>query len=77
MLSANFVWLIVQACLVSAPLAWFLMNRWLEKFAYRIDISVWGFVLTAIGAIAVTLATISYQAIKAATANPVRSLRSE
>jgi ABC-type antimicrobial peptide transport system permease subunit len=77
MLSSDFVRLILLACLLSAPLAYFLMNRWLEKFSYRIEISLWVFVLTAMGAIGVTLATISYQAIKAATTNPVKSLRSE
>ena len=77
MLSKDFVWLVLIACVLATPLAYLLMNKWLEKFLYRIDISIWVFVTTAIGAIGVTLFTISYQAIKAALMNPVKSLRSE
>jgi ABC-type antimicrobial peptide transport system permease subunit len=77
MLSADFVWLVLIACIVAAPLAGFLMNRWLDKFAYRIDVSLWVFVSTGAGAIAITLITISYQAIRTAMSNPVNSLRSE
>jgi putative ABC transport system permease protein len=77
MLSKDFVWLVVIACIVSIPLATYLMNSWLQKFMYRTDMSVWVFVVTGVGAISITLITISFQAIKAALANPVKSLRSE
>jgi putative ABC transport system permease protein len=77
MLSKDFVWLVLIACIIAAPLASYLMNSWLSKFSYRIDISAWVFVMTGIGAVSITLLTISYQAVKAAMMNPVKSLRSE
>ena len=77
MLSADFIWLVLVACFLAAPLAYYLMNQWLERFSYRTNISAWLFVFTAAAAIGVTLITISYQAIRAAIANPVKSLRSE
>jgi putative ABC transport system permease protein len=77
LLSADFVWLVLIACLVSAPLANLLMGRWLERFSYRIDVSVWVFIVTAVGALTVTLITISYQSIKTAMMNPVSNLRTE
>jgi putative ABC transport system permease protein len=76
-LSQDFIWLVLIACALATPLAYLLMNKWLENFPYRIDISIWMFVATAAGAIGVTLLTISYQSIRAAMANPVKSLRSE
>jgi putative ABC transport system permease protein len=77
MLSKDFVWLVLIACVLATPLAYVLMNKWLAKFPYRIDISLWVFAATSIGAIGITLLTISYQAVKAALMNPVKSLRSE
>jgi putative ABC transport system permease protein len=77
MLSKDFVWLVLIACIVATPLAYYLMNEWLQKFVYRTDISIWVFVATGVGAISITLITISYQAIKAALMNPVNSLKSE
>jgi putative ABC transport system permease protein len=77
MLSSDFIWLVLIACVVSAPLSYYLMSNWLEKFAYHTEISMWVFVATGIGAIAITLITVSYQAIKAAMANPVNSLKAE
>jgi putative ABC transport system permease protein len=77
LLSADFVWLVLIACLVSAPLANLLMGRWLDRFSYRIDVSVWVFIVTAVGALLVTLITISYQSIKTAMMNPVSNLRTE
>ena len=53
------------------------MHKWLENFAYRIDLSIWPFILSGLTALAISLLTISYQSIKAATANPVDSLRYE
>jgi len=59
------------------PMAWYLMNDWLQKYEYRSDISWWIFVVAALGALIITLLTVSFQAIKAALMNPVNSLRSE
>ncbi|WP_336514262.1 FtsX-like permease family protein [Pollutibacter soli] len=77
LLSVDFVWLVLIACLISAPVAYLLMNQWLQKFEYRTGISWWLFVETAVCATAITLITISYQAIKTARLNPVKTLRSE
>lgn len=77
MLSKDFVKLVFIACLIAFPLAWWAMNKWLQSFAYRIDISWWIFLAAAFIAILIALITVSFQAIKAAIANPVESLRSE
>jgi putative ABC transport system permease protein len=77
LLSRDFLKLIVIAIVLSAPLAWYLMDQWLASFAYRITISGWMFVLAALIAIGIALFTISFQSIKAALANPVDSLRNE
>jgi putative ABC transport system permease protein len=77
LLSADFLKLVIIGSLIAFPLAWWAMHQWLEDFAYRINISVWVFVSAAFGAIGIALATVSFQAIKAARANPVHSLRSE
>lgn len=77
MLSTDFIWLVLIACVIAAPLAYVLMSQWLTNFTYRIDIPVWVFVVTIAGAIGITIATVSFQAIKAALANPVRCLRNE
>jgi putative ABC transport system permease protein len=78
MLSKDFVLLIVMACMVASPLAYyFFLENWLMKFEYRTEISMWLFILTGLGAVIVTLLTVSFQAIKAALMNPVKSLRSE
>ena len=75
--SADFVKLIVIALLIASPLAWWLMNKWLLDYAYRITISWWVFALAGVTAIIIALLTISFQAVKAAMANPVKALRSE
>lgn len=75
--SREFVILISIAFLIATPLAWYFMNRWLQDYAYRIDISWPVFLVAGIAAMIIALATISFQAIKAAVANPVKSLRSE
>jgi len=62
---------------VAAPVSWYFMHRWLEGFAYRTSISWWMFALAGILAIIIAILTISFQAIKAAMANPVKSLRTE
>lgn len=76
-LSKDFVVLVVISCLVAVPVGYYFMNNWLQKYEYRTEISGWLFILTCVGALGVTLATVSYQAIRAAMMNPVKSLRSE
>ena len=76
-LSSDFLKLVGVAILISLPVGWFAMNKWLEDFSYRIEIGWWVFVLAAFLAVAIALITVSYQSIKAAIANPVRSLRDE
>ena len=77
LLSRDFVKLIIISLCIASPLAWWMMNRWLQDFAYRVTISWWIFVISAILAILIALLTISFQTIKAAIANPVKSLRTE
>lgn len=77
MLSKDFAKLVLIATLIALPVAWWGMNKWLKDFAYRIHISWWVFVLAAVAALMVALITVSFQAIKAAIANPVKSLRAE
>ncbi len=77
LLSKEFSKWVIVANVVAWPLAYFAMNKWLADFAYRTEIGVWPFVLSAILALAVALATVSYQSWKAATANPIESLRFE
>ncbi|HEU5289219.1 MAG TPA: ABC transporter permease [Cyclobacteriaceae bacterium] len=77
LLSRDFMKLIVIAIVLSTPIAWYMMDRWLQSFAYRITINGWIFVLAALMAIGIALFTISFQSIKAALANPVDSLRNE
>ena len=77
LISADFVKLIVVALLIASPVAWLLMDKWLENYGYRIQISIWIFAIAGLLAIGLALLTISFQAIKAALANPVKSLRSE
>ena len=77
MFSKEFIILIAIAFAIAAPIAWYYMHQWLQAYVYRINIS-WGvFAAGGLAAIIIALATISYQAIKAAKANPVKSLRSE
>lgn len=77
MLSTEFIKLVVLAFVIGAPLAWLLMNKWLEDFAYRISLSWWIFALTVLIALCIALITLSFRAIRAALANPVNSLRTE
>ncbi|HYC27764.1 MAG TPA: ABC transporter permease [Chitinophagaceae bacterium] len=76
-LSMDFLKLIVIALVVASPVAWYFMNAWLQNFAYRIHISWWLFVLAGFIALVIAFITISFQAIKAAVANPVKNLRTE
>lgn len=77
MMSKDFVRLVLISCVVASPLAWYLMSSWLHKFFYRTGMPWWVFLMTAAGAMALTLATVSYQSIRAALLNPVKSLKSE
>ena len=77
LLSKNFLVLIVISSLIAIPIAWWAMNNWLEDFPYRVNISWWVFGIAIIAALAIALLTVSFQAIKAALANPVKSLRTE
>ena len=77
LLSKDFIKLVIIAFVLAAPVAWYAMNNWLNDFAYRIKISTWIFITTGLLAVIIALATISFQTIKAAIANPVKSLRTE
>lgn len=76
-LSKEFILLICIANAIAWPLAYYFMNKWLQNFAYRMDLSVWTFILSGLAAFCIALLTVSYQSIKAARANPVDSLRYE
>lgn len=77
LLSQDFLVLVVIAIVIASPLAYYFMGTWIQKFTYRTDISWWVFLFAGLGAIIITLITISFQAIKVATANPIKSLRTE
>jgi putative ABC transport system permease protein len=77
LLSKDFIRLVIVAFIIASPIAWFIMHNWLQDFAYRINISWWIFFAAGFLAVVIALATISFQAIKAAVANPVKSLRTE
>jgi putative ABC transport system permease protein len=77
LLTKDFLKLIVLAIVIASPIAWWLMNHWLLGFVYRIEITWWVFVIAGVVSVLIALLTISFQAIKAATANPVKSLRTE
>jgi putative ABC transport system permease protein len=77
MLSLDFIVLIIISLFIASPVAWYFMNQWLQGFAYRIHISGWVFIFAGATAIWIALVTVSFQSIKAAIANPVKSLRAE
>ncbi len=77
LLSKDFALLVIISCFIATPLAWYFMSKWLLKYDYRTSISPWVFVVAGFAALAITLLTVSYQSIKAALMNPVKSLRSE
>ncbi len=77
LLSADFLKLVLLAIMIASPIAWFMMNKYLQGFAYRITISWWVFGLTAVMGLFIALMSVVFQSIKAAVANPVKSLRSE
>ncbi len=77
LLSKDFVVLVLIAFLIATPLAYYFLSNWLQQYDYRTDISWWIFAVSGVGALAITLLTVSFQSIKAALMNPVKSLRSE
>jgi len=77
LLSKEFTKWVLIANVIGWPLAYFVMNRWLQNFAYRVNIGIEIFILSGLAALTIALIAVSYQTIKAATANPVDSLRYE
>ncbi|SKB96938.1 putative ABC transport system permease protein [Parapedobacter luteus] len=77
MLSQDFIKLVLVAAIIALPIAWWTMNRWLANFAYRIDVEWWMFAAAGLMAVIIALVTLSWQAVRAAAANPVDSLRDE
>ena len=77
LLSKDFIILVIIAIVIASPIAWYAMNKWLQNFAYKTEISWWVFIAAGLLAIIIAVATVSFQAIKAAMANPVKSLRTE
>jgi putative ABC transport system permease protein len=76
-LSGDFLKLILVACFIAVPVAWYAMHAWLQNFAYRIHLSWRLFITSALLVLLIALITISFQSVKAAMANPVKSLRTE
>ena len=77
LLSKDFIKLVMIAIVIASPIAWFAMQQWLHDFAYRADMHWWLIAIAGMAAIIIAFATVSFQAIKAALANPVKSLRTE
>jgi ABC-type antimicrobial peptide transport system permease subunit len=77
LLSRDFIWLVLVAFCIAAPISWYVMHEWLQGFAYRVEMSLWTLAFAGIIALLIALLTVSFQAIKAALANPVKSLRNE
>jgi len=77
LLSKDFVILVLISCVIASPIALYFLQNWLQKYQYRVSIGPWVFIAAAIAAVIITIVTISFQAIKAAVANPVKSLRTE
>jgi ABC-type antimicrobial peptide transport system permease subunit len=77
LLSTEFFVLVLLSCIIATPIAWYYLDSWLTNYDYRIKISWQVFALAAAAALLITIITVSFQAIKAAIANPVKSLRTE
>jgi ABC-type antimicrobial peptide transport system, permease component len=77
LLSKEFLWLVLISVVMAAPLAYYCMHNWLQNFEYRTTVSAWVFAAAGLGTLIITVATVSYQSIKAAMMNPVKSLRTE
>jgi len=77
LLGKDFIKLVLVAIIIASPIAWYVMDRWLENFAYRIDIDWWIFAVAGLVTVVIALLTLRFQTIRAAVANPVAALRSE
>jgi ABC-type antimicrobial peptide transport system permease subunit len=77
MLSGDFVLLVVISCAIALPVSFYTLFNWLKKYEYHTELSWWVFAVSGLGALLITLATVSFQSVKAALSNPVKSLRSE
>jgi putative ABC transport system permease protein len=77
LLSKDFAILVAISIIIASPVAYYFMHNWLHNYQYHTDIAWWIFIITAIGAMLITLLTISFQSIKAALANPIKSLKTE
>jgi putative ABC transport system permease protein len=77
LLSTKFVMLVTISFLIASPLALMIMHEWIQKYSYRTNLSAWIFIMAGLGALAITIVTVSLQSFKAALSNPVTSLRSE
>ncbi len=77
LLTGDFIVLVLISCLIASPIALYFLQHWLLNYDYRITIGPWVFIVAAITALVITIATISFQAIRAARANPVKTLRTE
>jgi putative ABC transport system permease protein len=77
LLSKDFLKLVFIAFIIATPVAWWAMHKWLQDFAYRVDLAWWMFLLAGLGAIFIALVTVSFQAVKTALTNPVKNLRTE
>jgi ABC-type antimicrobial peptide transport system permease subunit len=77
LLSKDFLKLIIISIIIATPIAWWAMHSWLNNYTYKVDIEWWVFIAAGLLSVTIALVTVSYQAIKAATSNPVKSLRSE
>jgi putative ABC transport system permease protein len=77
LLSKNFLLLVTISSLIAFPIAWWTLNDWLKDFPYRVDVSWWVFAIAMVAALTIAFLTVSFQSIKAATTNPVKSLRTE
>jgi putative ABC transport system permease protein len=77
LLSKDFVKLVLISCVIAVPVAWYFMNEWLKDYQYKINIGAGVFVVVIALSVIITLVTVSFQAILAATANPTKSLRTE
>jgi putative ABC transport system permease protein len=77
MLSSDYIKLVAIAFIIACPIAWIIMNKWLQNFAYKTELSWWIFCLSGIIALGIAILTVSFQTWRAATRNPVESLRYE
>ena len=77
LLAKDFLKIVLVSFVLASPIAWWAMNTWLDDFAYRVDLQWWIFALAGVGAVVIAFLTVGFQSVRAALANPVRSLRSE